>query len=343
MIDGARRRLSILTWHVHGNYLYYLTHTPHEFYLPVGRTEHGYRGRAPGFPWPDNVHEVPAEQVRDLDLDCILFQSPQHYLRDQYDMLSDAQRRLARIYLEHDPPQQHPTNTRHIVDDPEAVLVHVTAFNELMWDSGRTPTRVIEHGVLVPENVRYSGELPKGLVVVNGLQRRGRRLGWDVFERVQRAVPLDLIGMESEGSGGLGEIAHDELPAFMCRYRFIFNPIRYTSLGLAVCEAMTLGIPIIGLATTEMVTAVTNQVNGYVDTNVDVLIERMRDLLAYPEHARRLSERARAAARARFGISRFTTDWNEVLTEAVQRQAARRAYSWIRNETAATHVAGNIT
>ena len=72
-MDGVGRILRILTWHVHGNYLYYLTQTPHEFYLPVGRTEHGYRGRAPGFPWPDNVHEVPAEQVRDLDLDCILF------------------------------------------------------------------------------------------------------------------------------------------------------------------------------------------------------------------------------------------------------------------------------
>lgn len=26
-------RLRILTWHVHGNYLYYLTQAPHEFYL----------------------------------------------------------------------------------------------------------------------------------------------------------------------------------------------------------------------------------------------------------------------------------------------------------------------
>jgi glycosyltransferase involved in cell wall biosynthesis len=335
-MDGAGRRLRILTWHIHGNYLYYLTQTPHEFYVPVGRSEHGYRGRAPGFPWPDNVHDVPADELRDLEFDCILFQSPQHYLRDQYELLSDAQRGLAKIYLEHDPPQQHPTNTRHIVDDPEAVLVHVTAFNELMWDSGRTPTRVIEHGVLVPEDVRYSGELHKGLVVVNGIQRRGRRLGWDVFERVRKAVPLDLIGMETEGSGGLGEVGHEELPGFMCRYRFVFNPIRYTSLGLAVCEAMTLGIPVVGLATTEMVTAVTNGINGYVDTNVDVLIERMRDLLAHPQHARRLSEPARAAARARFGISRFTKDWHDVLTEAMRRNSARRADSWIADSMRVT-------
>lgn len=335
-MNRVPRTLRILTWHIHGNYLYYLTRTPHEFYLPVGRGEHGYRGRAPGFPWPHNVHDVPAEQVRDLQFDCILFQSPQHYLKDQYELLSDSQRQVARIYLEHDPPQQHPTNTRHIVNDPDAVLVHVTHFNELMWDSGRTPTRVVEHGVLLPEEVQYSGVLNKGLVVVNGIQRRGRRLGWDVFEQVRRAVPLDLIGLESEGSGGLGEIGHEELPGFMCRYRFIFNPIRYTSLGLAVCEAMTLGIPIVGLATTEMVTAVTNGANGYVDTNVDVLIDRMRYLLANPRHARRLSESARMMATARFGITRFTKDWDILLTEAVHRAAARRTGSRIPHETSVT-------
>jgi len=27
------RRLRILTWQVHGNYLYYLTHAPHEFFI----------------------------------------------------------------------------------------------------------------------------------------------------------------------------------------------------------------------------------------------------------------------------------------------------------------------
>ena len=95
---------------------------------------------------------------------------------------------MPRIYLEHDPPQEHPTDTRHWVDDPNVMLVHVTPFNALMWDSGRTPTRVIEHGVMVPEDVRYSGELNRGLVVVNHLKRRGRRLGSDIFASVRREV-----------------------------------------------------------------------------------------------------------------------------------------------------------
>lgn len=316
------RPLRILTWHVHGSYLYYLTQANHEFYLPIkpGRPE-GYGGRSGSFSWSDNVHDVPAEEVKNLRIDCILFQSRQNYLEDQYEILSESQRRLPRIYLEHDPPQEHPTNTRHVVDDPDVLLVHVTAFNQLMWDSNRTPTCVIEHGVMVPDGVQYTGELERGLVIVNGLRSRGRRLGADVFERVRSCVPLDLIGMGSEQLGGLGEVRHDQLPAFASRYRFLFNPIRYTSLGLAVCEAMMVGLPIIGLATTEMVTVV-DKGSGYVDTDVDKLVEVMRQLLKNLDEARTLSEGARVKARSRFNIQRFTRGWNEAFALVTEKSLA---------------------
>jgi hypothetical protein len=320
--------LRILTWHVHGSYLYYLTQARQEFYLPVkpGRPT-GYGGRSGTLPWPNNVHDVPAEQVKDLQFDAILFQSRQNYLEDQYELLTEEQRQLPRLYLEHDPPREVPTDTQHIVDDPNVMLVHVTHFNQLMWDSGRTPTTVIEHGVMVPEGMRYTGELPRGIVVVNGLRQRGRRLGADVYRQVRDAVPLDLVGMASEELQGLGEVGHQHLPAFMARYRFFFNPIRYTSLGLAVCEAMMLGLPIIGLATTEMVTAVTNDVNGYVHTDVRVLIDRMRDLLRDPAGARRLSQGARRIAAERFSIRRFANDWERAFEQVTGKPASRPVVS----------------
>ncbi len=310
------RPLRVLTWHVHGSYLYYLAHARQEFYLPVkaGHPE-GYFGRTPSYPWPDNVREVPADEVASLELDCVLFQSRQNYLHDQHEILSAAQRRLPRIYLEHDPPREHPTDTRHPCDDPDVLLVHVTHFNDLMCDSGRTPTRVIEHGVTVPDGVAYTGELARGVVVVNNMHKRGRRLGLDVFERARRAVPLDLVGMGWEQVGGLGEVRHRDLPAFEARYRFFFNPIRYTSLGLAVCEAMMTGLPVVGLATTEMVDVVENGVSGFLSTDVAAVIGCMRDLLGRPGEARRLGEGARRGARERFGIERFARDWDETFAE----------------------------
>jgi glycosyltransferase involved in cell wall biosynthesis len=312
-------RLRILTWHVHGNYLYYLSQAPHDFFV-LSKPERppGYSGRHGHLPWGSNVIDMPVADVRRHRFDCVLFQSREHFETDQHTLLSEAQRRLPRIYLEHDPPQAHPTNTRHIVDDPAALLVHVTHFNRLMWDSGRTPSRVVEHGVIVPPGIRYGGELARGIVVVNHLHRRGRRLGADVFERARREVPLDLVGMAAEESGGLGEIRHAGLAEFQTRYRFFFNPIRYTSLGLAVCEAMMLGMPVVALATTEMAVVIENGVNGYASTDVEDLIARMQELLADPALAHRLGEGARRTALERFHIQRFTADWNRVFAEVTR-------------------------
>ena len=319
------RPLRIFTWHIHGNYLLYLSQARAEFYLPVrpGGGE-GYGGRGRTFPFGPNIRDVPAERVRECDFDCILFQTRKNYEVDQYEILSDAQRRLPRIYLEHDPPQVHPTDTRHWFDDPDGLLVHVTPFNALMWDSGRTPTRVIDHGILVPPGLRWTGEIERGLVVVNHLRRRGRRLGADLFEQVRRDIPLDLVGMDAESLGGLGEVSPPELPAFACRYRFFFHPIRYTSLGLAVLEAMTLGLPVVGLATTELVTVIENGVHGYIDTDVRRLLDPMRELLADPSLARRLGENARRRALERFGIERFARDWETTFAQVCGARTERK-------------------
>jgi hypothetical protein len=310
--DDRVRRLRVFTWHIHGSYLWYLSHIPHDIFVPVRPDPRGgYGGRAGSFAWPDNLHEIRAEQVQDLDFDCVLFQSRDAYLHDQYEILSDSQQKLPRIYLEHDPPREHPTDTRHVVDDPEILLVHVTAFNALMWDSGRTPIRVIRHGVVTPGAVHYTGEYPRGIVVINNLFQRGRRLGADVYQMASAQLPLDLIGM------GMHEIDPPLVPEYVSHYRFFFNPIRYTSLGLAVCEAMMVGLPIVGLATTEMVTTVENGVSGYLSTDPCALHEPIRELLVDRERARCMGKAAQAFARENFGIDRFVTDWNDALAQVV--------------------------
>ena len=308
------RRLRILTWHTHGSYLYYLTQVPHDF-LVLSKPERppGYAGRSGQFAWGDNVVDLPLEAAAHAQFDCILFQDDHHYLHDQYRYLTPAQRRLPKIYLEHDPPRANPTDTRHPVDDENVLLVHVTAFNRLMWDNGRSPTRVIEHGVLAPQGAMYSGELARGIAVINNLRLRGRRLGADVYRAANVHIPLDLVGMDAPAAGGLGEVPHAELPAFMARYRFFFNPIRYTSMGLAVIEAMLTGLPIVALATTEMATVVRNDESGYCDTEPAKLVAHMQRLLDDPQLARKLGQGARRVAQERFAIERFVADWQQTL------------------------------
>src|SRR2546423_8799839 len=118
------RRLKILIWHIHGSYLNALGHVDQDWYLPIkpGRPE-GYGGRGTTFDMPDYVREVPAEEVRHLDLDLVIFQTPKNYFEDQYELLSPQQQRLPKIYLEHNTPKPHASDTRHPIDDPAVLLV----------------------------------------------------------------------------------------------------------------------------------------------------------------------------------------------------------------------------
>lgn len=311
MTTQHQPRLKIFTWHIHGSYLYYLSQGNYDIYIPVNtlRTP-GYYGRGNTFPFGDNVHEVPAEKVKDMQFDCILYQSTKDYLVDQYEILSPLQRKLPRIYLEHNTPSKNPVNTKHVVNDRRICLVHVTHYNRLMWDNNRTPATVIEHGVMVPD-ITCTGELERAITAINHLPQRGRTLGWDIFQQVRNVLSADLVGM-GNGPAGIGEVLHPALPAFMSRYRFYFHPVRHTSLALAVCEAMMLGLPVVGLATTELVNIIENGKNGFIHTDVSYLIRKMKQLLNDPDMAMEMGQEARKTAMKRFHISRFINDWEQL-------------------------------
>jgi glycosyltransferase involved in cell wall biosynthesis len=313
------RCLNILTWHVHGSYLNTLARIKHNWYLPIkpGRPE-GYGGRGPTFDLPDYVREVPAEQVHGLKLDLVIYQSPKNYVEDQFELLTDEQRRLPKIYLEHNTPKPGAVDTRHPVDDPNVLLVHVAHYNRLMWDNGRTPTVVIEHSVAINPSLRYRGKRESGITVVNGMQKRPRIAGYDIFLQARQVLPLDVVGMESEAFGGLGDIPYRDLHRLLADYRFLFSPIRYTSLPLTVIEAMTIGMPVVALATTELPTVILHGETGYVSCDIDALIEHMRFLLSDYEEASRMGRNARAVAQERFGLNRFIRDWNNAFVLVTQ-------------------------
>jgi hypothetical protein len=316
--------LNILIWQIHGSYLNTLVQsfagTQHRFYLPTkpGKPE-GYGGRGPTYEWSLETVEVSADAVRDLDLDLIVYQTPKNFFEDAPEILSPEQRTLPAIYLEHNTPQGRINEMVHPVNDPGILLVHVTHFNSLFWDCRETPTHVIDHAVMPfrPGGI-YTGELERGVSLVNDLPRRKRVVGGDVFLRAREEVPLDLFGFDSKEVGGFGDLPQAGVHERMRAYRFYFNPIRYTSLPLSVLEAMETGLPVVALATTELVTVIKNGENGFIDTNVDTLIEYMRRLLADPEEARRIGQAGRHTIRERFNLERFAADWEAAFEEAVK-------------------------
>jgi glycosyltransferase involved in cell wall biosynthesis len=298
----------ILLWHVHGAWTTAFVHGRHEYVVPVlpDRGPDGV-GIARTYAWPETVTELAPDALRDERFDVVVLQRP-HELELVERWLGH---RPPTVYVEHNAPQGRINEMRHpLADREDLLLVHVTHFNDLFWDAAATPTRVIEHGIPDPGE-RYSGELPRAAVVINEARRRARVTGTDLLDRFGAAAPLDLFGI------GALDLPHAELHAEMARRRVYLHPIRWTSLGLSLLEAMHLGMPVVALATTEVVEAVPPEA-GAISTNVDALAEALGRLIADPEEARERGRAARAAAQARYGLQRFLADWDEVLAHVTE-------------------------
>jgi glycosyltransferase involved in cell wall biosynthesis len=301
--------MRILLWHVHGAWTTAFVHGDHEYVVPVlpDRGPDGV-GIARTYAWPDAVTELPPGALRDEPFDAVLLQRPHELELAEAWLGRRPGRDLPAVYVEHNAPQGRINEMRHpMADRDDLLLVHVTHFNDLFWDAGATPTRVVEHGIVDPGE-RYTGELPRAVVVINEARRRARVTGTDLLERFAAAAPLDLFGI------GARDLPHDELHDEMARRRVYLHPIRWTSLGLSLLEAMHMGMPVVALGTTEVHEAVPPEA-GVVSTGVDRLAAALARLVADPEEARARGRAARAAALARYGLERFHADWDVVLSE----------------------------
>ena len=307
--------MRILLWHLHGSWTTSLVQGRHQYLLPVvpDRGADG-RGRAQTWDWPPNAVEVTRDEARAAAIDLVILQRPVELERLGHEWLGDRQ--VPTVYVEHNAPQGRIADMRHpAADRDDLTVVHVTHFNDLFWDCGSTPTRVIEHGVVDP-GYRYSGATPRAAVVINEARRRARVTGTDLLERFAAVgVPIDLFGMDAEALGG-DDVPQRHLHEEMAQRRLYLHPTRWTSLGLSLIEAMHLGMPVVALATTEAPDAVPAEA-GVLSTRVDRLAEGARALLADPERARAAGLAARAAALERFGLRRFLDDWDGLLEEVV--------------------------
>jgi hypothetical protein len=307
--------MRILLWHVHGSWTTAFVHGEHEYFVPVlPRRGPDGRGRARTWRWPEAVREVTPAEMRDLELDALVLQRPHELTLAERWLGRRPGRDLRTVYVEHNAPQGRIGEMRHpAADIAELTLVHVTHFNSLFWDAGDTPTRVIEHGIVDP-GYRYTGELPRAAAVINEARRRARVTGTDLLQRLGEDTPIDLFGMDAAALGGIEGIPQSELHAEMARRRVYLHPIRWTSLGLSLIEAMHLGMPVVALATTEAPEAVPADA-GVISTRVDVLAAAIRDFVHDRDRALLAGRQARAAARRHYGLERFLGEWDALLDE----------------------------
>jgi hypothetical protein len=316
--------MTVLVWHVHGSWMTSFVHGTHDYLVPAlpDRGPDG-RGRAETYPWPPNAHEITPDELAHAPIDAVVIQRA-HELELCERWLGGRRpgHDLPMAWVEHNAPQGRVNEMRHPSADfdGDCRVVHVTHTNALLWDTGTTPWTVIEHGVPDP-GARYTGTLPHTAVVVNEPVRRGRVAGTDLLGHFAALAPLDVFGIATRdlersvpGVRAHGDVPHGPLLEAVARRRVYLHPYRWTSLGLALIEAMFLAMPVVVVATLEAATRIPPEA-GVVATALDELADGLDRLLRDPVEAARRGRLAREIALARFPLSRFLADWDRILEE----------------------------
>ncbi|MEH3156975.1 MAG: glycosyltransferase [Gordonia paraffinivorans] len=322
------RRARVLCWHVHGSWMTSFVAGDRDHLIPTTRPDDPWgRGRA-GRPWPSSAMEVSPSELRHADIDVAVVQRAQ-----ELDLVRRWTGRrpgvdIPVVYVEHNTPTDHAATTRHPVAHRDDIpLVHVTHTNALMWDNGLAPVRVVEHGIADPGH-RYTGELPRAATMINEPRRRWRITGTDLLAPIARGAPVDLWGIDTDGIGttgrttgldgvvGYGDVPAPALHEAVARRRVYVHTARWTSLGLSLIEAMAMGMPVVAVAATEAVTIPPEA--GTVSAVPAELAEAAAALVDDPTTAELRGKVARTWALDRFGLDRFTREWDTLLAEVIR-------------------------
>ena len=310
-------RRNVLLWHVHGSWTQAFVAGRHRYLLPVTGDSDGL-GLA-GRSWP-SAREVPFYGLPDTDIDLVVLQRP-----EEIDLAARWMHRrpgvdVPAVYVEHNAPHPYAECSRHpLAGRRDIVVVHVTEFNRLMWDTGIAPTRVIDHGIDDP-GFRFTGELPAVATMINEPVRRGRTVGTDLLAPLSAYAPIDLWGTGSHdvaASGRVtahGDVAPPELWNDVARRRVYVHTARWTSLGHSLLEAMFLGMPVVAVAATMAPLAIPGEA-GVVSADTAALGRAIEEFLVDHAAAAAAGKAAREFATARFGLERFLHDWDVLIEE----------------------------
>jgi glycosyltransferase involved in cell wall biosynthesis len=312
-------------WDVHGGYTDSLLAGSHEYlFLPPDPAGRGglarYKASA-----PPSARECSAAELRDDPPDLVLLQRLEEVDLCRVQLARTPGVEQAAIFLEHNTPKTDVPNTHHpLADAPGLMIIQVTHFNDLFWDCGGSPTRVIEHGIADP-GLRYRGDLERLAFVVNEPVRRWRVTGTDLLHHFG-GLAIDAFGIDADLLPGAlqparaqvsfaGNLRPAELYDALVLRRVYLHLNRWTSLGLSLIQAMLLGMPVVVLDATEASRAVPPKA-GVVSSDIQDLVRAARMLLGDVDEAAFRGQNARRAALERYGIERFLRDWDAAFADA---------------------------
>ncbi len=196
---------------------------------------------------------------------------------------------------------------------PDLSLVFVSRAKQIDWGF---QGRVILPGIDPDDYSGYAGDEPRVLRVGNGLKERDLMLGWSVQERILDGLPSTVVGLNPSLSASILPESWDAFRLLLVHHRVFLNttlPPYEDGYNLAMLEAMATGMPVVSIANPS--SPIEDGVNGFVSEQEETLRERILELLQNRERALAIGRRARQTVLERFPISRFLSEWRDVLGE----------------------------
>jgi glycosyltransferase involved in cell wall biosynthesis len=111
----------------------------------------------------------------------------------------------------------------------------------------------------------------------------------------------------------------DDIPAVLSSLTLFVSAARSEPFGLAIIEAMAVGLPVVATASEGALEIIEDGVTGRVvpASDPETLAEAINDLLDNPQERARLGQNARLAVRERFSLERMARDTERVYREVL--------------------------
>jgi len=200
-------------------------------------------------------------------------------------------------------------------------IVYASGYYAHTWG---LPGRIIPHAVDARdyEGFEYTGEILAVLTVAHYFKERDDVMGYSFHRQVVRDdIPYKIIGYNPTLPDSGPTRDWSELKSYYRRYRAYLN----TALSggfMAMIEAMTAGMPVVtrpGPTEGTPHKLVIDGYNGFVSDDPQYLRTKIKFLLANPEVARAMGQRAKEAVQANHSIERFIREWQEAFADAISK------------------------
>jgi len=323
------RSIKILTYNWHVPYICMLAETGHQLFVvepetPSGRRKWDYEMRPP----PSNVQILDDSAWRrglDEDVfDLVICHNPMdlvELLAFRVPKILVLHNRLSTSLAMGDGLDKRSTYWNNVFlplysESGHIRFVAISAAKKSDWG---LPARVIMPGVDCTAFDGYRGDVPKVLRVGNYLKERDLMMGFTQQESIVRDLPSTILGINPTIAGSRLSENFDDLRDKLRSHRVYLNTTVdpwEDGYNLAMLEAMATGMPVV--TTANATSPIVDGVNGYVSDDMDQLHNRLEQLIAEPELARRLGAEARRTVMEKFPISRFVDSWNEMIGDTIR-------------------------